>query len=373
MASALGGRSATVVGAGIGGLAAALALARRGVEVTVLERAPALTELGAGLQLSPNGMRVIEALGLTAQVEDVSAPGGLVQLRDQTGRPVIRLDFIRRRPGAAFRLVHRARLLEVLAEAARAAGVTIRLGVEVSEPPEGPLVIGADGLRSLMRKALNGREVPFFTGHTAWRALIPDDGERSGVEVFMGPGRHLVSYPLVGGLRNIVAIEERRDWQDEGWSQPGDPADLRAAFASFGGPVPNWLSAVRDTHLWGLFRHEVASVWQDGRLALLGDAAHPTLPFLAQGAVMALEDAWALAACLNADPDQAAALARYQLLRRPRTVRVVAAANANARNYHLSGAKRLVGHTALRLAGRVVPNLMPSRFDWLYDHDPTAP
>ena len=147
---------------------------------------------------------------------------------------------------------------------------------------------------------------------------------------------------------------------------------MRDAFAALRGPVPDWLARVEIAHLWGLFRHDVARIWQDGRVALVGDAAHPTLPFLAQGGVMAIEDAWTLAACLDADPDPAAAMTRYQALREPRCRRIVAAANANARNYHLSGARRLIGHNALRMIGRLAPKLMPSRFDWLYDHDPTA-
>ena len=114
-----------------------------------------------------------------------------------------------------------------------------------------------------IRRALNGREVPFFTGHTAWRALIPDADPVAGVQVFMGPDRHLVSYPLADGLRNIVAIKERREWQDEGWSQPGDPVELRAAFAEFGGPVPDWLGVVRQVHLWGLFQHGVAHLFEN--------------------------------------------------------------------------------------------------------------
>ena len=187
----------------------------------------------------------------------------------------------------------------------------------------------------------------------------------------MGPGRHLVSYPLAGGLRNIVAVEERAEWQAEGWAHPGDPDALRRAFAGFGGPVPGWLAQVDQVHLWGLFRHPVAPVWHDDRLAILGDAAHPTLPFLAQGAGMAVEDAWVLAACLDAQP-QGAGLAAYQAARMARVTRIVQPATDNARNYHLSGAMRLAGHFALRLADRAAPGLMPGRFDWLYDHDPVA-
>ena len=369
----LAGQGITVIGAGIGGLTAAIALARRGAEVTILERAPELAEIGAGIQLSPNGMRVIDALGLGQAVRAASLPSLAVELNDQWARPVIRLDFRARRPDADFRVIHRARLIECLARAAGQAGVTLKLGQPAGVIPAAGLVIGADGLHSVTRQALNGREVPFFTGQTAWRAVIPDDGTGpTTARLYMAPGRHLVSYRLAHGLRNIVAVLERRDWQDEGWSQPGDPQAMRDAFAALKGPVPDWLARVETAHLWGLFRHDVARIWQDGRIALVGDAAHPTLPFLAQGGVMAIEDAWTLASCLDAGPDPATALARYQGLRDPRCRRIVAAANANARNYHLSGARRLIGHSALRAIGHLAPKLMPSRFDWLYDHDPTA-
>ncbi|MCF3974071.1 FAD-dependent monooxygenase [Paracoccus salsus] len=373
MSGALKDRPVVIVGAGVAGLTSAIALGRRGARVTVLERADAIREVGAGLQLSPNGMRVLDALGLSRPIAQASLRSHAVALHDATGAPVARLDLIRHRPQDEFRLVHRARLIEVLAAAARDAGARIELNRAVTTPPEAPLVIGADGLRSVIRSHLNGREVPFFTHQVAWRAVIADADADAVPEarIFMGPGRHLVSYPLPGGLRNLVAVQERHEWQDEGWAIPDDPGNLRATFSAFGGPVPGWLSAVNEVHVWGLFRHEVARRWQDGRHALVGDAAHPTLPFMAQGAVMAIEDAWSLAACLDASADQAVALDRYQAMRAPRVTRIVAAANANARNYHLTGTRRILAHAALRAAQRVAPGQLLSRFDWLYDHDPT--
>lgn len=373
MTGALRDRGVEIVGAGIAGLTAALALARRGARVRVLERAPEIREVGAGLQISPNAMRVLAELGLSGGMARASLRSHAVQLRDASGAPVARLDLVRHRPADEFRLIHRASLIALLTQAAQEAGVRIALDHEVDRLPDAPLVIGADGLRSMVRAVLNGREVPFFTHQTAWRCLIPDRGDaRPEAEVFMGPGRHLVSYPLAGGRRNLVAVLERHEWQAEGWAHRDDPGNLRRAFAGFGGRVPDWLAAVNETHVWGLFRHEIARIWQDGRAVLIGDAAHPTLPFMAQGAVMAIEDAWLLAACLDAEPDQPRALARFEALRRPRVTRIVAAANANARNYHLTGLKRRAGHSLLRAASRLAPGRLLGRFDWLYDYDPVA-
>lgn len=384
------GREVTVLGAGVAGLAVARALALRGAQVTVLEQSDAIREVGAGLQISPNGARVLRALGLGEAFAAAGPQAEAVELIDgETASRVVRLDLARLRPGAEYRFLHRARLIELLAEGARAAGVQIRLlqrieTVDLSGPRprlttaqgaeiETGLLIGADGLHSKLRLALNGAQTPFFTHQVAWRALVPcDDTAPRLAQVFMGAGKHLVSYPLGGGLRNIVAIEERRRWVEEGWTLRDDPMTLRAAFEDFCPQVQGWLEQVQEPWLWGLFRHPVAARWHGPGAAILGDAAHPTLPFLAQGAVMALEDAWVLGEALARHESDAQALAAYQAARAPRCAAIVEAANRNARNYHLSGLKRALGHGVLRLASSFAPGQVLGRFDWVYGHDVTA-
>lgn len=383
----LAGLRALVAGGGVAGLAAALALRRQGARVAVLEQAGAIREVGAGLQISPNGVRVLRALGIAP--ESLGDRAAAVRLHDHRGRPVLRMA-LPAQPGHF--LVHRADLIAGLEAAARAAGVEIRLSQPVAAAALGagglrldlagggaetaPLVVGADGLHSQIRPVLNGAARPFFTGQTAWRALIPCEDGTPEAQVFMGPGRHLVSYPLRGGrVRNIVAVLERRDWVAEGWAQSDDPANLRAAFAGFGGPVPGWLAQVRAVNLWGLFRHPVAAQWTDGqgRAAILGDAAHPTLPFLAQGANLALEDAFELAAHLAARPgERAAALAAWQARRRPRAAAVIAAADRNAFAWHLRAPLAPLAHLALRVGGRLAPGAALNRFAWVHGYDATA-
>ena len=381
----LKGRAVTVLGAGIAGLAVARALALRGAEVTVLEQAEAIREAGAGLQISPNGARVLRALGLGEALDAAGLATQVVELwNGETGTRVAAMPM-----GQGFRLMHRADLIAILAEGARAAGVQIRLlqhidtvrlgdhapqlitaqGAEI----EVPLLIGADGLHSRVRAALNGGAAPFFTHQVAWRAVIPcEPGADPIARVYMGAGRHLVSYPLRGGReRNIVAVEERRRWVEESWSLEDDPLTLRAAFAGFCPEVQGWLAQVQAPGLWGLFRHPVAPRWHGQGAAILGDAVHPTLPFLAQGAVMALEDAWVLAAMLDRFDTPEVAFAAYQTAREARVRRIVDAASANARNYHLSGLPRVVAHLGLRGISALAPGALLKRFDWIYDADVT--
>lgn len=375
-------RQITVLGGGIGGMAAAAALAQGGARVTVLERAPALREVGAGVQISPNGVAVLDALRIG---RDIGMEARAVVLRDgPSGRVAARLPVA----GGArpYLLCHRADLLGALAARAQEAGAALRLGEAaetVADEAQGAvvtlaggarlpagLVLGADGLSSVTRPVLNGPDAPFFTGQVAWRAVVPGEAAPEAT-VFMGPGRHLVRYPLPGGRINLVGVEERGAWAPEGWSHRDNPANLRAAFAGFCDEARDLLARVEAVHLWGLFRHEVARHWHGQNVALLGDAAHPTLPFLAQGANLALEDAWVLAACLGGE--SAPGAAAYQRRREARVRRVIAAAEGNAWRYHLRpGPVRSLAHLGLRGLSRLAPGRLVGAYDWLYGHDVTA-
>ncbi|ETX14555.1 monooxygenase [Roseivivax halodurans JCM 10272] len=381
----------TVVGGGIAGLATATALARRGARVELLERAAELREVGAGLQITPNGLAVLRALGLEDGLEPAPRAAA-VSLRDyRAGREVLRLDLAARGLSDGYRFVHRGDLVALLGQAARAAGVTIRTGVLVDgvtpgEPPQisvsvsdkaspTDLVIGADGLHSVVRPVLDGPRAPRFTGQVAWRAVVENVTDHPPeARVHMGPGRHVVSYPLRGGrFVNLVAVKEQRTWVAEGWQHEDDAHNLRHAFRRFGGDTARLLAAAERPGLWGLFRHPVAAKWHGTGLALVGDAAHPTLPFLAQGANMALEDAWVLADALESEGSLAERLHAYQTRRHARTVRVVETADGNAWKYHLRlPGLRLAAHAVLHLAGRLAPGRVMSGFDWLYGHDVTS-
>ncbi len=395
----LAGREIAVVGAGIGGLAAALALAQRHARVHVYERAPALGEVGAGIQIAPNGVAVLEALGLRDAAETRASLPQAVELVDHRGggRPVARIPLGQRavaRYGRPYWHLHRADLLDVLAAAADEAGVTIHLRAEIVALEDtgdairlygadggtatAEVVIAADGLRSRIRAARFSPRPPRYTGHVAWRGTVPAERApaelaRPAARVTMGHGRHLVTYPLRGGtLVNFVAVEERADGAGEGWSREDDPAALRRAFAGWEGPAGALLAAVDRCFLWGLHDHAPLPRWTDGRVALLGDACHPMLPFLAQGATMALEDAFTLADCLDLAADPATGLGAYEDARIARATRVQRAAARSGRLYHLGPGLAAPAHAALRAAAAVAPGALAARFDWIFGHDVTS-
>ena len=376
-------RDIAIIGGGIGGLTAALAFARQNARVTIYEQAPALTEVGAGLQITPNGARVLNALGLEKALGASGITAQAVAPMDAiSGKQITRFDLSAQTP--AYRFYHRAALIDVLARACSAAGVTVKLGTRIEMlRPDGSfevdsvrikpdLTIGADGLHSVVRGLINSATKPFFTGQVAWRALVSSDKADPVARVWMAPGRHLVTYPLSGGRLNIVAVQERSGWAAEGWHHNDEPGNLRQAFADCSWEIKGILGDVEKVNLWGLFRQPVAAKWHAGSIAILGDAAHPTLPFLAQGANLAIEDAYVLARACNESFDLEQALRDYQSQRRARVVKAIAAANSNARNYHLGGLQKVVAHAGLRAMGAVAPNAFLNRLGWLYDHDVTA-
>ena len=362
------GLQVVVIGAGIGGMAAAIALAQQGAKVRVLEQSTELGDVGAGLQVSANGRKALVALGV---VDGGAHPAAMLSSGTEF-RDGARGRFVTQIPppnaGPTW-YMHRADLLGLLVKRATDLGVSIDLGRHCAPGAvSADLIIAADGVRSQWRAAVDAAHDPEFTGHVAWRALVPwnAQGGTSSAVVSMGRGAHVVSYPLRGGsVMNLVAFEERRDWTQEGWRLPGDPAEFQDRFSQFGGLVGEMMQSAYDVNTWALFARPVATRWVNGTTVLLGDAAHPTLPFMAQGACLALEDAVVLERVLSAETTLDRALARYQILRKKRAQDVVALAAGNAWRFHL--AKPMAwGAQAVLTVGA---GALARRLEWVYSYD----
>ena len=386
--------TANIAGAGLGGLLAALTLSRVGATVRIFEKAETLGEVGAGIQLSPNAMHVARDLGVEAQIIAAGfEPKAAVIRHSITGKRYVDAPLAaacNERYGAPYIHIHRADLHAILLKAALDAGATVDTGVAVKtyetddqstrlhlsdgRVSEADLLIGADGLRSKVRETMLGAEDPDFTGQVAWRGVVPTTALPPGLidpdaTVWVGENRHLVTYYLRGGeLVNFVAVEERNDWREESWTQPGDLNELRAAFGDWHPVVATLIGKVEQPFLWALFDRKPLPRWTDGRVALLGDACHPMLPFMAQGAAMAFEDAHTLASCVAGNDDTSEALRWYEALRKPRTSTIQTRARENAAMFHLDGVS-----ARIRLA---IASLLPARaafwsLDSIYGFDPT--
>jgi salicylate hydroxylase len=387
---------ALIAGAGLGGLAAALACTRAGCAVQVFEQAAQLSEVGAGIQLGPNATRILLRWELGPAFARVAAFPGRLRVRSAlTGEELgcLRLgDAIAERYGAPYATVHRADLQQLLLDAVRSAGIELRLSCRVAgvtnsrdcvklhtassddSPVQGDLLAGADGLWSSVRHEVWGDAMPAPTGHLAYRSLVAQ-GELAAasrsqeITVWLGPRMHLVAYPVRGGeLLNVVAIvqgEVRAHWQD--WDHAGAAADLHAALGRISAPLRDLVNAMPSWRMWPLHERPPLRSAQEmvrGRVALVGDAAHPMRPYFAQGAGMAIEDADELGRCLSLARDRAQVpdvLQRYAANRWRRNARVQRRSARNGRIFHATGPMRLGRDFALKVLGE---RLLDA--DWLY-------
>ncbi|HEY4773698.1 MAG TPA: FAD-dependent monooxygenase [Xanthobacteraceae bacterium] len=390
-------RTIVIAGAGIGGLTAALALTARGFRAHVLDQAERPEETGAGLQLAPNATRVLLALGLGARLQPVAvAPQAIVIRRAASGSEIVSIPLAEApaRYGAPYWVVHRGDLHSALIEAARARDVSFDLGARVegfaihaagitvkatrggaAVNVDGSALVGADGLGSAVREELGDRRPPCFARRVAWRTLVPSEmappaARAPAVQLWLGPGAHLVHYPVAGGrLINVVAIAEDA-WHGAGWSTASAPAEVLARFS-----LGRWSRHARDLLgmperwlKWALHDRPALGNWGAGPVTLLGDAAHPMLPFLAQGAAMAIEDAAVLANALAAHRDNVPqALRRYERQRQPRTARLQRSARRLGALYHWRGPMADARNLALRALGG---ERLRARYDWIYDWRP---
>jgi len=388
---------ALIAGAGVAGLSAALATAKAGFETILFERANVLEEYGAGLQLSPNSTRVLARLGALDAVAALANSPQRVRIlrgRDDAELAALELADVARRWGAPYFVVHRADLQRKLVElCAREPNIEIRLGHElvgygagedrveatfkrglVGFKETGDLMIGADGLRSKVREklGLGPDDAPAFSGRVAFRATLhaealPAAARVAQVTLRLGPRAHLVQYPLrQGAYINLVAVIEQ-SWRGEpptrAWDGEADRPALERAFADWSKSARKLISTPQGWRAWPLYTRPALPSYAAGRVALVGDAAHPMLPFLAQGAAQAIEDAGALADALGASDDVSAALAAYSLARAPRASRVQQEALAQARLYHLRGPLAFARDLGMRALG---PERLKKRYDWLY-------
>jgi len=387
-----------IVGAGIGGLTAALALIRQGIGVDVYEQAPELKELGAGVQISSNGTRVLHALGLGEEAErlGVVVAGKEIRLWS-TGQTWKLFDLGAvsiERYGYPYLTVYRPDLLGVLANAVRrekAAAIHlganclgfsqdsegVRLQLEDGTEARGDALIGADGVHSRIRQALFGPDQPSFSGIVAWRGVIPTERlpERMARSVgtnWIGPGGHVVHYPLrAGSLMNFVGALERADWQVESWSTRGTTEEMAADFAGWNEDVQTMIRNIETPYKWALMVRPPMERWTLGRASLLGDACHSMLPLLAQGANMAIEDGFVLARCLKEYRDDVpAALMRYENARRDRTRRAVEGSAANIERFH--NPKLSDPAEARKYVDREwAEERVAERYEWLFRYDVT--
>jgi len=386
-------REIALIGAGIGGLTAAVALRQAGFHVDVYEQAPELTEVGGGINMGPNAARILYRLGLGEALDrEAVRPASTHQRRWQDGRTLQRAPLnplCEELFGAPHLTVHRADLLSIIASGFpperihlghRLAGFAdkgdrVEAWFENGARATTDVLVGADGIHSTVRAALFGDEPPRFAGCVAYRGLVPveriaDLALELGSQSWVGPGGHLVHYFVSRGrLLNFVGWTEHDTWNREDWTDRATIARALAAFDGWHPQVRRIIAAADTCFVWALFDREPLPRWSAGRATLLGDACHPMYPFMGQGAAQAIEDGAALAACLAGADDPIEALHRYERLRLPRVSRLQEMSRANKTRFHLpDGPAQEQRDAEWRRAG----DRSPEALRWLYGFDASA-
>jgi len=387
-----------IIGGGIGGLTAALALSRRGIETSVYEQASALNDIGAGIQIAPNAVKTYRALGIEAALHAIGFETENQVIRSwRSGRIISkqpRKSVMRMRFGAPYYTVHRADLLDVLGRSLPAG--CVHLGahcIAIAADGRGPVarfadgseieadvIVGADGIHSVVRAGLFGAESPRFTGCICWRGLVPIDAVPQGLGIsdgtaWWGPHGHIVHYPVRRGeLMNFVAHHDSAAWTSESWTTECDKSELLEAYEAWNEALLQLINRSDRYYKWALYDRDPLDCWSKGRITLLGDAAHAMLPYLAQGACMAIEDGYVLAESIARSPeDLTAALALYETLRLSRTRRTVLGSRFRARENHLASPwKRLYRDAKIAIRDRFNSDSTSFRAAWLYDYDAAA-
>lgn len=386
---------AVIVGAGIGGLTAALCLHKFGWQVQIVEKSASIDEVGAGIQLSPNAMKVFEKLDLDQEIVNAGFLPEAIEMRlGVSGMRIIRTEVKRgcmRRYGSQYVHIHRADLIKVLVKAVNSRlsedAISLNSNFDTYENRhndvmvscsgqkqfECDLLVGADGIHSSVRTQFLGSDTPRFTNNVAWRAVVPVESLKNSVPdptacVWVGRRKHAVTYLLRNGeLANLVAVVEQKEWRSEDWTAEGTRDEALKDFEGWHPTITSILENSQRLYKWALFDRSPLPTWSDGRVVIIGDAAHPMLPFLAQGGAMSIEDGWVLARCVSRSGIINESLKNFYDLRIKRVTMVQKMSRKNGKLFHLnSSLSRLITYAPVWIVGTLIPTAGLTRHDSIF-------
>jgi len=374
-----------IIGGGIGGFASAIAFAKYGYRVTVFEKSAVINELGAGIQISSNGVNALSKLGVFPKyLKKVVFPNSIIFKDYKTAEHITKIQH-NQNSDLPYLHLHRSDLIHALASCAEDLGVNIKLASEAkvieskdmaskikanNHIYDFDLIVAADGMNSRIRQYWFGEKPAYFMNQIAWRALIPSNGIKIDPSVYMGKNKHLVIYPLRDGeLINIIGVQSNKNIAPQSWTNKGSTRDFFNEFSDFNTEAKHILSKIKEVKLWGLYSLSPLKSWSNRGVVLVGDAAHPMLPFMAQGSCMALEDAVVLARDFKETHDINNALIKYEKNRKRRVTSIQKTSKNNGKIFHISNnLLRKIVHFSMWSISRLFPLFLENRFRWIYKY-----